>query len=70
MTKLVSTAQMMGQTMEVSTTFSNFKKTDFGVVFPYTIEISYGGQFSITTNVNKLELNKKIDPTIFDMPKS
>jgi hypothetical protein len=70
MTKLVSTAQMMGQTMEVATTFSNFKKTDLGVVFPYTIEISYGGQFSITTNVNKLELNKKIDPTIFDMPKS
>ena len=69
-TKLNSTAQMMGQTMEVITSFSNFKKTDLGVVFPYTIEISYGGQFNITTTVNKLELNKKIDPAIFDMPKS
>lgn len=70
MTKVVSTAQMMGQTMEVSTNFSNFKKVDPGVVFPYSYEISYGGQFSITTTVNKIELNKKIDPTIFDMPKS
>ncbi len=70
-TKVVSTAQMMGQTMEVTTTFSNYKKVDpAGVFFPYSYEISYGGQFSITTTVNKIEVNKTIDPTIFDMPKS
>jgi hypothetical protein len=70
-TKAVSTAQMMGQTMDVTTTFSNYKKVDpVGVFFPYSYEISYGGQFNITTTVNKIELNKTIDPSIFVMPKS
>jgi hypothetical protein len=70
MTKLTSTAQMMGQTMEVTYTYSNFKKVEPGIVFPHSTEISYGGQFNITSTVNKIEVNKKIDPTIFDMPKS
>ena len=70
MTKLIASATMMGQTMEVSSSFSNFKKGDMGLVFPYLVEISYGGQFNITTTVNKIELNKTIDPTVFDMPKS
>ncbi len=70
MTKLVATASMMGQTMEVTSTFSNFKKGDLGLVFPYSVEISYGGQFNITTTVNKIEINKTIDPAIFEMPKS
>jgi hypothetical protein len=70
-TKAVSSAQMMGQTMEVTTTFSNYKKVDpVGVFFPYSYEISYGGQFSVTTTVNKIEVNKTIDPSIFVMPKS
>jgi outer membrane lipoprotein-sorting protein len=70
MTKLVTTASMMGQTMEVTSTFSNFKKVDMGLVFPYGIELSYGGQFTVTTTVKKIELNKTIDPSIFVMPKS
>ncbi len=70
-TKSISSAQMMGQTMEVTTTYSNYKKVDpVGVYFPYSYEISYGGQFSVTTTVNKIELNKTIDPSIFVMPKS
>jgi outer membrane lipoprotein-sorting protein len=69
-TKLLASASMMGQTMEVSSTFSNFKKGDLGLVYPYAIEISYGGQFNITTTVNKIEINKTIDPAIFEMPKS
>jgi outer membrane lipoprotein-sorting protein len=70
LTKVITSAQVMGQTMEVSTIFSNFKKGDLGIFFPYNYEISYGGQFNITTTVNKLELNKTIDPSIFVMPKS
>jgi hypothetical protein len=70
MTKAITTASFMGQSMDVTSTFSDFKKTDPGVVFPYSIDISYGGQFNISTKVNKLELNKTIDPAIFVMPKS
>jgi outer membrane lipoprotein-sorting protein len=70
MNKLLTTASMMGQTMEVTSTFSNFKKDDQGFVFPRTVEVSYGGQFNITITVNKIEVNKTIDPSIFAMPKS
>jgi len=61
---------MMGQTMEVTTTNSDFKKEKEGIVFPHSIEISYNSQFNVTTTVNKIELNKQIDPSIFEMPKS
>ena len=58
MTKVVTSASMMGQTMEVTSTFSNFKKDDMGLVFPYSVEISYGGQFNVATTVKKIEINK------------
>lgn len=68
-TKSVSTGTMMGQQMEIIRTFSNYQKTDFGYVLPFTIEISYGGQFSIISTVKKVEVNKELDPKIFEMPK-
>jgi|SRR6185312_2932207 len=68
--KLTSSASMMGQTMEVVTTFSDFKKSDFGIVFPNTTEISFGGQFDITSRIKKLDINQEVDPKIFEMPKS
>jgi|SRR5450432_2816009 len=70
LTKISKTGQMMGQSMEINLIFSNFKKGDMDITFPYSTEISYGGQFSVVTTVNKLELNKPVDPAIFDMPKS
>ena len=60
----------MGQPMELTISFSNFKKTDLGVTIPYTTEINYGGQFVITNNITKIEFNKTIDPAVFEMPKS
>ena len=68
--KVVASASMMGQTMEVTSSFSNYKKEDGGFVFAYTVEISYGGQFNVATTIKKIEINKTIDPAIFVMPKS
>lgn len=70
LTKITRQTNFMGQAMELSLIFSNFKKADMGITIPYTTEINYGGQFTITNNVNKVELNKTIDPAIFEMPKS
>jgi outer membrane lipoprotein-sorting protein len=66
--KQVSTAEMMGQQMDVTTTFSDFKKTDYGWVVPQGLEINMGGQFSMTGKLSSIEVNKEVDPKIFDMP--
>ncbi|MEO6316500.1 MAG: hypothetical protein ABIU63_05730 [Chitinophagaceae bacterium] len=68
-TKLVKKGNMMGQEVEVTMAFSDYKKTDFGLAIPYTIETKLGDQFSLTATVKKAEVNKTIDPAIFNMPK-
>jgi outer membrane lipoprotein-sorting protein len=67
--KEVQKGNMMGQEMEITRTYSNYKKTDLGFVIPYQVDISYGGQFNISSTVKKVEFNKDVDPKIFEMPK-
>ena len=59
---------MQGQIVPITITYSNYKKTDFGNSMPYTAEIDLG-QFTLVTNVSKVEVNKDIDPTVFDQGK-
>jgi hypothetical protein len=66
--KVVRTANMMGQDMDIAMSFSDYKKTDYGFVYPYTTETDMGGQFAITAKVKSLEINKAVDPKVFDMP--
>ena len=65
--KRESTANVGGQDVTAVSTFSNHKKTDIGLVIPYTTVTNQG--FEITVNINKVEFNKEIDPKIFEMPK-
>jgi galactose mutarotase-like enzyme len=58
----------MGQAVDVTTTFSDFKKTDFGIVLPYAKNIDMG-MFQLAQKTAKVEVNKAIDLKIFDMPK-
>jgi hypothetical protein len=64
----VKQANMMGQSVTVTTTYSNYQKTDFGVFIPYTINVDMG-QFQMKMTTNKVEVNKDIDLKIFDMPR-
>ncbi|WP_336516624.1 hypothetical protein [Pollutibacter soli] len=63
--KTVKTGEMMGQSVEVSTTYSDFKKTDYGVVIPYKTDIDLGGQFQLAYVTKKAEFNSAVDPAIF-----
>jgi len=63
----VKQANMMGQPVTVTTSYSNYQKTDFGMFIPYTIDVGMG-QFQMKMTTKKVEVNKVIDPTIFDMP--
>jgi hypothetical protein len=65
----VRKGKMQGADVEVTTSFSDYRKTDVGYLMPYNLDIDLGGQFSLTIVVKKVELNKTIDPAIFEMPK-
>ena len=61
--------KMQDQDVDITTTFSDYRKTDVGYLLPYAIDLDLGGQFSLSIAVKKVELNKTIDPATFQMPK-
>jgi len=66
--KMVQTLSVQGQEGEMSVVYSDYRKTDNGYVMPWSMEQSYP-QYSLTITNKKIDVNKDIDPTIFDMPK-
>lgn len=68
--KVVSTISAQGQDAETSIIFSNYQKTDFGYVHSMKQELSLPQGISLTITTKKVEINKDIDPKIFEMPKS
>jgi hypothetical protein len=68
-TKLSRSVNMMGNDMEVTFTFSDFKKNDFGITMANSTQIDYGTAFSMTMAIKKVTVNAPVDPTIFAMPK-
>ncbi len=65
-TKILKKGNMMGQEVDITIKLSDYKKTD-GYAIPYAIDTDLG-QFSLSTTVKKVELNKPVDPAIFNMP--
>jgi hypothetical protein len=68
-TTVTSKGKMQDQDVDITTRFSDYRKTDLGYTIPYAIDLDFGGQFELTIAVKKVELNKTIDPAIFAMPK-
>jgi len=66
---MTSKGKMQDQDVDIITKFSDFRKTDLGYMIPYAIDLDIGGQFTLTIAVKKVELNKTIDPAVFEMPK-
>jgi hypothetical protein len=62
-------AKMQDQDVDITTKFSDYRKTDAGYMIPYAIDIDLG-QFQLSVAVKKVELNKTIDPAEFQMPKA
>jgi enterochelin esterase-like enzyme len=63
----VRSSNVMGQKVTVTTTYSDYKKTDYGVFMPYATNTDMG-QFAFKQSTKKIEINKDIDANIFDMP--
>ena len=64
-----TSANVMGQDLVIKTVCSDYKKNDFGSVMPNTLEINIGDQFSMTSKLQKVEINQPVDATIFEMKK-
>jgi hypothetical protein len=62
--------KMQDQDVDITTNYSDYKKTDAGYMVPSTLGVDFGGQFQITVTVTKVEVNKAVDPAVFDMPKA
>lgn len=66
LTRLVQSADVMGQTVTNTITYSDFKKTEHGWVVPYTTDIDMGGMFQLKNKLSKIEVNPSIDPAVFE----
>jgi hypothetical protein len=66
--KTVSTASIQGQDMETTVLFSDYRKLDGGYVLNFGQQISLP-MYTLNITNKKVEVNKEIDPAIFDMPK-
>jgi hypothetical protein len=66
--KAMKKGDVQGQETTFTITFSDFRKTDFGIFIAYNTNIDMG-QFALQINSTKVEINKDVDPAIFDMPK-
>ena len=63
--KAVNKVNANGQDMEISYTYSDFQKNDYGLTTPKSSELALPG-FTLTIAVKKVEYNKDIDVKIFD----
>jgi hypothetical protein len=68
-TEVQSKGKMQDQDVDITTDFSDYRKTDAGYMLPGSIGIDFGGQFAVTVSIKKVELNKTIDPAEFAMAK-
>jgi hypothetical protein len=63
------TIDFAGQSANQVIKYSDYKKTDYGWTIPYISEIAFGDQFSMTSTITKVEINKPIDAATFEMKK-
>jgi hypothetical protein len=62
-------ASVNGQDVETTMAFSKHQKTDYGYVVPFATELTLPQGFTLNITNKKVEINKDIDMTIFNMPK-
>lgn len=63
--KRVVSAEVEGAKVETSTYYSDYRKTDFGYVVPYKIEIELP-QITLVGTTKKVEINPTVSETIFN----
>ena len=65
--RTITQTEMQGSMVDNVMTFSDYRVTD-GFPQSYKMNMNVGGQFEMTMNINKVEVNKTIDEAIFAKP--
>lgn len=65
--KTIVKAKAEGQDVETTLVFSDYKKNDYGYVTAGTTELNLPQGISVIIKQKKVEVNKEIDPKIFEM---
>ncbi len=66
--KTVIKVNAAGQAVEISIVTSNYQKTNIGMTMPFVSEVTYPG-LTVVSTTKTMDLNRDIDPAIFEMPK-
>ena len=66
--KVVATVTIQSQETEVTALLSDYRKVDNGLLIPFKVERDLP-QYTLNISITKAEVNKDIDPAIFEMPK-
>jgi outer membrane lipoprotein-sorting protein len=60
---LVKTTKTLEEAdMDITTTFSNYQKTDIGYVMPFATTVSMSNGVTVNTTITKVVVNQEIDP--------
>jgi hypothetical protein len=66
--KIVTTMNAGGQSMEITVSFSDYRKIDGGLLYPYTQSAEYPGA-TLNMTYKTVTVNPTVDPSVFAMPK-
>ena len=69
--KTVERLKLKDKEQKSYTTYSDFRKTDYGVIVPYSVQQvdENGNEQGGPINFTKVEVNATVDATLFDKPK-
>jgi hypothetical protein len=54
-----------GQVSQITLRYSNYQKTDYGIVYPFTMALEGGENGILVYHVKKVQVNKPVDENIF-----
>ncbi|HMO33638.1 MAG TPA: hypothetical protein PKE07_11645 [Lacibacter sp.] len=63
--KSVNKRNVNGQEVEVSTSFSDYKKLPEGIVVPMSVTVPLGPGMDVDMQIEKVEINAKVDASLF-----
>lgn len=63
----IRSSEFMGSTIDLITSYSDFKTEENGIVLPHFTDTNFGAQFAMQATTKKVQFNVPVDNGIFEM---